>query len=262
MQLYWKPDGTKFFVIDGLELGRAILEFSVPNRFNQTGATFVGSFSLALLDGNNQSMYWRHDGLRCYITTVGTNLLIQLDLTTAWDTSAMSDSGVTFDMTGDVAQANGLYIRDDGLKWFVSDQLTEEIFEYDMPAFDIVNSVLDSQTVVTGVINLAGNFFKQDGRKLYVCDRGAGSIIKLYDLFPPWDSSTLVQIASFDTSAQETAVRTLFIKEDNGKKLWVIGTVQDTLFSYDMSLEFNEAIITDFFAEELTTDAGEIIVQG
>lgn len=256
----WKPDGLSFYILDGLGGQRSISQFDVPNRFNQTGAVFFGSFSLTDVDNNIQSMYWREDGLRCYVIGITNDNLVQLDLTGAWNISTMSDSGIFYDASLELVQSAGVYFRDDGLKWFVSDQNLDDILEYDMLVpYDIANSVLVSTTAIP-VETLAGIFFRLDGRKLYVCERGGGdNLIVLFNLSEPWDLSTLTFQASLDVELQVASVRGLFIREVDGKKLYVIGNTNDTVFSYDMSLEFNETIITNF-GEDLITEAGEFIV--
>ena len=171
----------------------------------------------------------------------------------------MSNSGIFYNGSGEFTQASGLYFRDDGLKFFVTDQVTDEIFEYDMGTpYDIANASLTSTTAMP-VTTLSGIFFRLDGRKLYICDRGGVDLVLLFDLSTPWDVSTFVLQGTLDVEAQETNLRSLFIREVDGKKLYVVGTNIDTLFSYDMSLEFNETIITDF-GHNLITEAGEFIV--
>ena len=205
-------------------------------------------------------MYWRKNGLECYFMTVGTRKIIRLDLTTAWDITTMFDPGVEKFLVGDLNQIAGLYIRDDGLKAYMSDQAGAILREFDMlPAWDITTLVLLQTESITVTDQLSGVFWKQDGRLLFLLDRRNVNLIMMFEVSTPWDISTIVFVTSFDVDAQQNNVRGLFIREDNGMKLYFLGTGNDIVYSIDMSLEFNNTIITNF-GDELVTNAGDRLV--
>ena len=255
----WEPGGMTFFTINGLGAGRAIEQWAVPNRYNQTGAVLVGSFSLVLFPNNIQCMYIRKNGLECYIITVASNVMFQLDMGMQWDINTMFDSGVEKDLSGIVSQAAGLYMRDDGLKIFVSDQGNSNLHELNMDEWDITTLVLVQSVLIAVMDQLSGIFFKQDGRLLYLLDRRNVNLIMMFRVDTPWNISVILLIASKDIDAQESNVRGLFIRESDGKKIYFIGTGSGTVYSIDVSLEFNNTIITNF-GDDLITNTGDRLV--
>lgn len=253
----WKPDGTKFIILDGIG-DHMITEFTVPNIWNTDNAVQGALFDIESLDNNVQSMWWRADGLRCYIVGLTVDTLHQLDVATPWDVSTMSDPGINFPLAG-IATTTGLYFRADGLKFYILDFSGDDINEYDMSTpFDITTAVLLQSTPVPGTVSgLSGMCFKPDGKMVYFGDLGLDSIMR-YTLSIPWDSSTLIFQDKFSVAAQEGVIRAMFIKENDGKKLYVTGD-SNTLFSYDMTAEFDFAMIEEL-GDELVTETGDILV--
>lgn len=255
----WKPDGTVFFILDGIG-DEKILAYSTQKKHNITGATLIGSFALDGITTNIQGMFWRRDGLRCYIAGVTTNSIIQLNLTTAWNITTMSDAGISYvALVGEFTSVSGVYFRDDGNKMYVSSQSTNSVFEYDLVDWDLSTaSINDSKSVEPDLERLASIFFKPDGRQVYFADRTL-DVVARFSLTTAWDITTIKFEDSLDISMLDMVARGIFIREDNGKQLFVIGTGADTLFSFEMSLEFNNSIINND-GDELATNSGETLV--
>lgn len=259
----WMLDGTKFFVL-GIDSGDAnIQEYTTLNPWNQTNAIPGAVFSIQLIDSNVQAMWWKPDGTRCYILGINTNAVHQLNLATPWDVSTISNPSISFTPSvGEFTDGSGMYFRSDGTKFFVASQSTQEIFEYDITIpWDIVNAFFtgSSKDFSSDVNILFAPFFRPDGKLLYVIDN-TNNLILRYGLSIPWKVSTAIFAnESFDISAQEANPTGIFVREYDGKKLHVIGITSNTIFSYDVSLEFNNSIISNF-GDELSTNLGEILV--
>jgi len=258
-EIFWKPDGTKFFILGGGAID-TITEYTVPNPWNTDNAVEGANFNITPLDTNVQSMWWRKDGLRCYIVGLTNDMVHQLNVGTPWDVSTMSSPGIFFDLVGLVAPS-GIYFRDDGKKFYIVDSFSTLISEFDMTtSFDITTTVLLQSTTIPGVTGsgTTGIDFRPDGKRLYLGDLNA-NVVKRFVLSTPWDTTTLIFKDSFGINAQDTTIRGISIREHNGKKLYIIGTQNNTVFSYDMTKEFDFAII-DELGDELVTELGDILV--
>ncbi len=256
----WKPDGTKFFIID--TDSNDITEYTVTVPWNPSTPILGPTFSVAFLDTNPSALWWRPDGTRCYFLGVINKTLFQLNASTPWDVSTLSDSTISFDLTPQIGTTppTGLYIRADGLKYYIS-LADDDVIEFDMTIpYDITSSVFQN-TVFVGQngTSLHDVFLKSDGKQLYTVMNN-GDFVNRHVLSIPWDITSAVFTDFLDISNEETSIFGLFIRQDDGKKLYIVGSFMDTVFCYNMSLEFNNSIITNF-GEDLITNAGELLVQ-
>ena len=255
--IFWKHDGTKFFTLSI----NIIKEWTPVAPWNMTGATAGPTFSVMSLDTNTQGMWWKPDGTRCYIIGV-TNLEIQqLDLGTPWDVSTMSDPAINKDISGQDTTPAGITFRADGKKLWFCGQTTKNLYERDMATpWDIATSTVGVTKNFPDVGNLSHGIFRTDGKMLFTADRGAKDEISRYLVPIPWDVTSIGSLPedSLFIGDKEAVSRSVFIREDDGKKLFISGN-ETELFSYDMSLEFNNAIINNF-GDEFVNELDEVLI--
>lgn len=253
----WKPDGTKFFILN-LQTTLNINEFTALHPWNITNATSGPTFNFTF-DNQLRGMWWRQDGTRCYITDADTNKIYQLDVATPWTVSTITDPSISFTPV-ETTFITGLYMREDGKKYYLTDDsTTNTIYEYDMiTAWDITTSSYSGNSINIATTQLTDVFFKRDGKMMYISELEFDKIQR-FILSTPWDVSTATLLDFLDVNAQDDQPQGFFIQENNGKKLFMVGSVTDDIFSYDMSLEFNNSLITNF-GDELQTNLGEILV--
>lgn len=256
--LFWKHDGKQFMIL-GRGGADSIKSYTTVAPWNVTGAILKDTFLLSGIENSPTSMWWTHDGLRCFIVG-NTEVVKELIATTPWDVSTLANTGITTSVS-EVNEIGGLFFRKDGRKMFVCGTSggTTRVAVYDLPApFDIDNAGAATVVVISATTQALGMFFKPDGKLMYVMDF-ADDKIDMYKLVIPWDITTQVFVASLDVAAINGTPAGLFIREDDGKKIFFTGTTNDKLTSFDMTKEFNNAIITEF-GDELVTDTGEILV--
>jgi len=257
----WKHDGTKMIVLDDADT--SVKDFSTPNPWNLSTTTQDSAFDVSVAISSANGMDWRPNGTRCYvINNIGT--LAQFNVSTPWTVSTMSDSGISHQFTG-VNIATDVFFRQDGKKVYVCNAfsgLTSEVHEHDLSiAWDIttIGAAVTTLDVLADSPNVTGVTFKLDGKIMYLSNGGGGGLITRYTLSVPWDISTAVFVDSFDASAQDSDVQGLFIRQHDGKKLFIAGNTTNSLYCFSMSPEFNNAIITSL-GEEIVDDTGAIIV--
>ena len=262
--LNWKPDGSKFFILNTAGVQDRVEEYTSISPWNVTDAIEGSNFNVNNIENNPQAMWWRPDGLRCYIIGTSDDTVYQLNAATPWEVSTLSDSGISYPVPQSPLTAMGLYFRKDGKKFYIADDPAGDgiVYEYDIVTpWDIANATYsgNSISVSSQTDSITEVFFSPDGDYMYFTSETGVSEIFRYVLSIPWNVSTGTFADKFDISAQETQPRGLFIREDNGKKLFMVGQAEDDIWSYDMSLEFNNSLITNF-GEELITNMGDNLV--
>ncbi len=250
----WKPDGTKFFTLDE----DFVREWIPTTPWNLTDAVASNSFNIQVIDGNMQGMWWKPDGTRCYVIGVSTRRIHQLNLSLSWNVITMTNPGISEFIGSTDNSPSGITFRRDGRKLWFCGQSSNTIYERNMATpWDIASSTVGVFQILPGIGALSHGIFKPDGKMLFAADRDANDLTR-YSLSIPWDVTTITEEDSRNIADMEMTIRSLFIRENDGKKLFISGN-EPTLFSYDMTEEFNNSIITQF-GDELITKAGELIV--
>jgi len=251
----WRPDGLKmYFAERDTDL---IREFITPTPWNITTAVAGSTFDISLIESNISDLWWKPDGTRLYIIGIDIPFtLIQLNASTPFDVSTLSDSGISFAI-GVGGNPVGLFFRDDGNKMYLS-TFQGDIREYNLTAWDITTLALDTVKDITPV-NPQAVFFKYDGMQLYVLDFTTQSVIR-FELSTRWSIATAVPMEAFDISSQFPAAPLgMFVRYD-GEKMFVGGSGGVlTIFSYDLSSKFNNTLINEL-GDELVNELGEFLV--
>ena len=115
--------------------------------------------------------------------------------------------------------------------------------------YDVSEGIfVDTFDVSSQEINPSGMAFNNDGTKLYVVGVDSDNVNE-YDLSTPFDVSTGTFVDSFDVSAEETAPTGIEFNND-GTKLYVLGTVGDDVNEYTLSTAFDVStgVFNDLFS--------------
>jgi len=258
----WKPDGTKFF---SLVLGGAdrIDQHTVPNRWNVADASLPTSFGLSGISANPRGMWWNREGTRCFVIDSGTNIIVQLNIAIGYAIVTMTDSGNMLDLTAfgaGITGSEGLVFTEDGLTLYVLDSGSETVYQFTLTTpLDIVTGV--SYTGNSFLIPSGNNTdirLSTDERFFYISDRG-DELVKRFSLPADKNISNAVFLDDLDISAIEGNIRGIYIRETDGKKLYIVGQTAGAIVSLDMTLEFNDALVT-ILGEDLSTELGETLV--
>ena len=269
--LFFKPDGLKIYVC-GFS-GDDVNEYDLSTAWDISTASYLQNFSVTAQEASPQGVFFRPDGLKMYIVgNIGVEVN-EYDLSTAWDISTASflqnfsvsaqdtqptglffkPDGTTFYVVGigndtvyqytlggfsvaaQETNPQELFFKPDGLKMYVVGTSGQDVNEYDLStAWDVSTaSFLQNFSVSAQDTSPRTIFFKPDGTKMYVGANVNDSIYE-YDLSTAWDISTASFLQSFSVAAQETNPLGLFFKPD-GLKMYVVGSVQDTVYEYDLS---------------------------
>jgi DNA-binding beta-propeller fold protein YncE len=256
--LFFKPDGTKFYITGQTE--SEINEYNLSTAWNISTASFLQV--LQLDDGVPNGVFFKDDGTKFYIAGDFRNVIYEYDVSTAWDISTASWTVPTtnYFSTGARRSATGLFFKPDGTKLYASRGTDREIKEYNLSTAWEVSTASSLQvfSVAAQETSPQGLFFKPDGTKLYVLG-DAGDDINEYNLSIAWDISTASFLQVFSVAAQDTFPTDLFFKPD-GTKLYVLGSTGDDVNEYNLSIAWD--VSTASFLQVFSVAGQESSPQG
>src|SRR3989304_6175600 len=167
-----------------------VFEYNLSTAWNIATAVLFQSFSIAPQTILPTGLFFRSDGLKMYISSqTFPSLIYEYNLSTAWNISTTSFLQ-SFTITAQDNTPTGLFIRDDGLKMFVTGGGNDRIYEYNLTTPWNVTTAVFVQSFLTNVANVFtdGVFFRSDGQKMYHVD---GSLHNAYEYNLPFTPPTV-----------------------------------------------------------------------
>jgi 6-phosphogluconolactonase (cycloisomerase 2 family) len=243
--LFFKPDGTKMYVIGTTDF---IREYNLSTAWDVSSAVYSQAFSVAAQQTNPGGLFFAPDGLKVYVVGYGGATVTEYGLTVAWDISTASATE-SFNALAQEATPQGLFFKPDGSKMYIIGAAGDDVNEYDLSIpwnvlsaeFLQVFSVAAQETFPTDIS------FKADGTKMYILG-DTGNDVNEYDLSTAWDISTASYLQNFSVALQTTAPYSMTFKPD-GTILYINGS-SNYLFSYVLPDPWNitSIIVPDYFS--------------
>jgi len=228
----FKTDGTKMYV--GGSGNDTVYQYSLSTAWDTSTASYDSvSFSVASQENNLRGLYIKPDGLKFYTIGIQADVVHQYTMSTAWDMSTASYDSVSFSVTSQEGEPQGISFKTDGTKMFVVGSLGDEVNEYSLStAWDISTASFTTNFVISGQdTNPNDIYFKDDGTKFWISGDTNNTVYQ-YSCSTVWDISTAsYDSISFSVATQETGPQGLSFG-NSGTKLYVVGTGNDTVFQY------------------------------
>jgi len=189
------------------------------------------------------------DGTKLYSAVTGAPW--QHELSTAFDISTASSIGYNY--SADIQESNARFITFNpaGTKMYLGGVVNNTIYQYSLSSgFDLAGSSVSRDTSKTFTItntspgtasvSLNGMIFNNDGTKMYITNQER---IEQYSLSTAYDIST----ASYDSinvvvATGDFPTDTKF--NSDGTKLFIIGTVTDSVHQYSLSTAYDLSTIS------------------
>ena len=170
--LFFKPDGTKMYVIGAVN--NLVYQYSLSTAWDISTASYDSvSFSVGSQDTSPQSIFFKPDGTKMYMLGGTGKDVNQYSLSTAWDISTASFDSVNFSVSAETASPYGLFFKPDGTVMYVCGLAGSVVNQYSLStAWDISTASYDSVQLVVAASTPQGLFIKDDGTKLYVVSSG------------------------------------------------------------------------------------------
>jgi len=258
----WKPDGTKFILLVAAATD-FIQEFTVPTPWSTTGAVAGATFNINPPESNPRGMYITLDGTQCFIAGTGVDRVLEISMPTAWDVSTMSFTGKEAIPVGVDGAIQGMTFSKSGLRCYLTDS-GDDLMEYELTTpfdLDTFNDIaINGIDISLHSENPRDVLIKPDGKIIYIIgEEATKKNISRYELTVPGDISTASFVDQLDIDDIADNPQGLFIRQNDGKKLYMLNGNDDTIFTFDMSLATNNAIINND-GDELTTVLGDTLV--
>ena len=234
---------------------------SVGTRYLQTGGTetagvtyvsidqgqYTGnSFDFSSQDSQTYDIYIKPDGTKAYTIGAIGDAVYQYSLSTAWDISTASYDSVSFSVSSQGSQPDGLIFKPDGTAMYVSDITNDAIYQYTLStAWDISTASYASKSlsVSSQATNPRSFYIKTDGTKLYVNDGGNDTIYQ-YSLSTAWDVSTgSYDSVSLSITSTDSIPTGLSFNSD-GTRMYHAGYENDAVYLYTLSTAWDISTAT------------------
>jgi DNA-binding beta-propeller fold protein YncE len=239
--LYISPDETRLYLSDSTtdRIHQFSLSgFGITCDFNLKSA-YVGS-----QDGTAQGVTIGAAGTAMYIVGSTNDSIYQYTLSTAYDVSTASYSGISSSIAARETEPRDLIFSDDGTKVYVVGNTAagagviaglEYVHQFNLgTAWNVGTAGYSTSfnvTAQTGT-NPTGLYIGVGGTAMYVTTNSA---IFQYTLGTPWEVNTASYAnKSLAVSTQEGTTNALYFKPD-GTKVYVVGNSNDTIFQYSVN---------------------------
>src|SRR3990167_8046535 len=196
------------------------------------------SFGSSAEDTTPLGLAFKTDGTKMYIAGNANDSIYQYSLSTAWDLSTASYSGISFGASSEGTTPRGPAFKTDGTKMYIiNGPIDRGVFQYSLStawassttSYDGISFNASSED--TSPLALA---FKTDGTKMYIAGETNRKIFQ-YSLSTAWASSTTSYDGiSFATLSEDTEINSLTFNLD-GSKMYLLGNGNDRVFQYSLS---------------------------
>lgn len=168
-EIRFKPDGTKFFVVDAFS--DKIYQYSLSTAWDISTASYDSvSFSVASqMASPVGGLEFSDDGSKMFAGDGST--IYQYSLSTAWNLSTASYDSVSFSIASQTTDVRGIRFKPDGTKMFIVEDDADSIYQYSLStAWDLSTASYDSVSfsVASEDTRPRGLSFDDSGTKFYV----------------------------------------------------------------------------------------------
>ena len=222
-------------------------------QYNTAVAVTGGALSQATFDSTgtiSQSAFgafWADSGNLLFIPNQSNDTIYKYTVSSAYDISTASESQ-SFSVSAKESVPTGIFVRADGLRFYVSGQGSSKVHEYTMStAYDLSTASFTGSTGTT-TSNLTSCWFKEDGLKMYTINY-SNSSIKYWTLSTAWDI-TSASYVSATTLPTKTAGCNDLSFNSAGTQLYVDDNTDDKIYKYTLSTAWDVTSVS--YAEDFS----------
>lgn len=186
--LFFKPDGTKMYVIG--TSGDDVNEYDLSTAWDVSTASFVQA-SVNVGDSSPTGLWFKDDGTKMYVSAPGSDTVKEFSLSTAWDVSTISfvqSLSIGFETT-----PTGVTFKDDGTELYATGQANDAVYQVQLGTAWDISTAKGFQYL--GSLAIRGLHLNSDGTLLFVS--GSTDFIRKYTLSTPYDPATATQSQTF-----------------------------------------------------------------
>ena len=245
-------DGTKIFMV-GFQ-NDSIHEYNLSTAYDLSTLSAVQvTKSVTSEDTQPTGIAFNNDGTKIFMVGQGSDNINEYNLSTAYDLSTLSAVQVTKSVNSEDGFPNGIAFNNDGTKIFMIGAQNDSINEYNLDtteaaineydvstAYDLstLSAVQETKSIESEDGNPEGIAFNDDGTKIFMVGSQNDSIYE-YNLSTAFDLSTLSVVQVTKSIASEDTGPTEIIFNDDGTKIFMIGTTNSSIYEYDLSTAYD-----------------------
>ena len=228
----FSSDGTKMFMV-GYN-SDSVHRYDLSSAWDITSAVYVSTKGVGAQDSVPTGVVFSPDGTQMFVSGATNDSVFRYDLSTAWDITSASHVS-TKDISAQEAVVRSVAFSPDGTKMFMVGD-GDNVYRYDLStAWDITSASHVSTKNVGAQDSVPfGVTFSGDGTQMFVSGATNDSVFR-YDLSTAWDITSASHVSTKDISAQDTTPTGVTFSGD-GAKMFVVGSTNDSVYRYDMSV--------------------------
>ena len=252
-KIRFNNDGTKLFMLG--VVSDKVHQYTLSTSFDISTASYDSvNFSVASQETDPYGLAFNNDGTKMYITGNTSDSIFQYSLSTGFDLSTASYDNVSLSVTSQETNPTGITFNSTGSKLYMLGQTSDEVHQYSLSTvFDLSTASYDSVSfsIASQETSPMDMSFNSDGTKMYIIGSSSDAVFQ-YSLSTGFDISTAsYDSISFNVNAQDSGPRAVVFNND-GTKMYIVGTSQDTVFQYSTVLTTNTLDLSTGSVFEIT----------
>ena len=252
-KIRFNNDGTKLFMLG--VVSDKVHQYTLSTAFDISTASYDSvNFSVASQETDPYGLAFNNDGTKMYITGNTSDSIFQYSLSTGFDLSTASYDNVSLSVTSQETNPTGITFNSTGSKLYMLGQTSDEVHQYSLSTvFDLSTASYDSVSfsIASQETSPMDMSFNSDGTKMYIIGSSSDAVFQ-YSLSTGFDISTAsYDSISFNVNAQDSGPRAVVFNND-GTKMYIVGTSQDTVFQYSTVLTTNTLDLSTGSVFEIT----------
>ena len=148
--IFFKPDGLTFYILG--DTNNAVFQYTLTTAWDITTASYANkTFSVAGQETTPTSIWFRPNGLEMYVIGQLNDTIYKYTLTTAWDVSTASYSGISFNISSRETAPVSLQFSADGTQMYVLGTSGDDISQWTLStSWDITTAYTFVGTTYVG----------------------------------------------------------------------------------------------------------------
>lgn len=132
--LFFKPDGTKMYVVD--YINNDVNEYSLSSAWDIATASYTQNFSISGQESQATGLFFDSSGSKMFITGQSGDDVNEYSLSSAWNISTASYIR-NFSVASQASSPTGISFKPDGTKMYIVGSDTNTVYQYSTGSIDI-----------------------------------------------------------------------------------------------------------------------------